>query len=148
MKDHTFSNGSKVPKGARAALPVGPIHFDEKYYKNATEFDGFRFFNLRQQNGDLPDYHAANSSPEHLTFGAGRHIWYIYPSFCFGFGLSLTRFCSPGRFFAVSELKALLGFTLLTYDVKTKDGKRPKDQIFQDMIIPDMTAEILIRKRV
>ena len=56
---------------------------------------------------------------------------------------------SPGRFFAVNEIKLMLAFLLLRYDVKTVvDGVRPADMKFQITIIPDRKAKILFRKRV
>ena len=36
-------------------------------------------------------------------------------------------YSSPGRFFAVNEMKLMLAFTMLRYDVMAKDGKRPED---------------------
>jgi len=54
---------------------------------------------------------------------------------------------SPGRFFAVNELKLMLAFTLLRYDVMTKDGKRPEAKKFMNILLPDMKAEILFKKR-
>ncbi len=54
---------------------------------------------------------------------------------------------SPGRFFAVNELKLMLAFTLLRYDVMTKDGKRPEATKFMNFLLPDMKAEILFKKR-
>ena len=54
---------------------------------------------------------------------------------------------SPGRFFAVNEVKLMLAFFLLRYDVKTENAVRPKDWQFQSQIIPDMSAKILMRRR-
>jgi hypothetical protein len=54
---------------------------------------------------------------------------------------------SPGRFFAVNEIKLMLAFALLRYDFKTKDGKRPANLEFQGRCIPNPSAEILFRKR-
>jgi hypothetical protein len=58
-----------------------------------------------------------------------------------------ASYTSPGRFFAVNEMKLMLAFTLLRYDVRTKDGKRPEDMKFVSILIPDMKAEILFKKR-
>lgn len=55
--------------------------------------------------------------------------------------------CSPGRFFAINEIKLMLAFTLLRFDIKLKDGVRPTDRHFQTFIIPNREAEILYRKR-
>lgn len=54
---------------------------------------------------------------------------------------------SPGRFFAVNEVKSLLAYTLLNYDITTRDGERPMNQTFQNINMPDMKAEILFRRR-
>ena len=54
---------------------------------------------------------------------------------------------SPGRFFAVNEVKSLLAYTLLNYDVTSRDGKRPMNQTFQNINMTDMKAEILFRRR-
>jgi hypothetical protein len=54
---------------------------------------------------------------------------------------------SPGRFFAVNEIKLMLAFTLLRFDIKTQDGIRPPDFKFQGFITSNRNAEILYRKR-
>jgi hypothetical protein len=54
---------------------------------------------------------------------------------------------SPGRFFAVDLIKMILGYMILQYDIKTMDGKRPVDTIFQLARYPDMAAAISIRRR-
>lgn len=57
------------------------------------------------------------------------------------------NFCSPGRFFAVNELKAMLAYVLLTYDVKTVDGERPEQKWFAQQCVPNPTASVMFRKR-
>lgn len=54
---------------------------------------------------------------------------------------------SPGRFFAVTELKLMLAYTLLNFDVKTKEGQRPPNVEIFGSILPNMKAEILYRRR-
>ena len=54
---------------------------------------------------------------------------------------------SPGRFFAVNEMKLMLAFILLRYDVKTKDGKCPEATKFMGFLLPPTKAEILFKKR-
>jgi len=55
--------------------------------------------------------------------------------------------CSPGRFFAVHEVKMMLAFLLLRYDLRTVNGQRPKDLEFEARIIPDINCKLLVRKR-
>ncbi|KAG6885315.1 hypothetical protein C0993_003292 [Termitomyces sp. T159_Od127] len=55
---------------------------------------------------------------------------------------------SPGRFFAVNELKALLAYTLLNYDVAFENnGPRPANAVFNARISADPKAFVLFRKR-
>ncbi|KNZ80774.1 Ent-kaurene oxidase [Termitomyces sp. J132] len=54
----------------------------------------------------------------------------------------------PGRFFAVNELKALLAYTLLNYDVSFEHhGSRPANSAFNTRISANPKASVLFRKR-
>ena len=58
------------------------------------------------------------------------------------------RFCSPGRYFALAELKAMLAWLVLHYDVKMeKEGIFPKPTYFQAHSPPNHTAKVLFRRR-
>jgi hypothetical protein len=64
--------------------------------------------------------------------------------------IKLMKMNSPGRFFAATEIKAVVVHLLLGYDIKLTDeeGGRPKD--VWDMgvfIVPDQNAKISLRKR-
>ena len=54
---------------------------------------------------------------------------------------------SPGRFFAINEIKLMLAFTVLNYDIKMENGASPKVREFGPTVLPDTTARILYRKR-
>ena len=55
---------------------------------------------------------------------------------------------SPGRFFAANELKALLAYILLNYDIKLGgDGRRPPNLFYGTNVVPSVRAEVLFRKR-
>ena len=55
---------------------------------------------------------------------------------------------SPGRFFAANELKALLAYILLNYDIKLGgDGTRPPNLFYGTNVVPSVRAEVLFRKR-
>src|SRR6266571_3346673 len=44
---------------------------------------------------------------------------------------------SPGRFFAVNEVKALLAHVVVTYDIKFEEGKQaPRSRIINSMRVP------------
>ena len=54
---------------------------------------------------------------------------------------------SPGRFFAATEVKALLAHILVTYDFKLEEGKRaPRIRTLGLMQVPEK-ANVMFRKR-
>ncbi|KAJ7660426.1 hypothetical protein B0H17DRAFT_832480, partial [Mycena rosella] len=56
--------------------------------------------------------HMVSTGTDHLPFGTGKHA-------------------CPGRFFAATELKAMLAHLVLNYDVKAEvEGVRPPDNTF------------------
>jgi hypothetical protein len=54
---------------------------------------------------------------------------------------------SPGRFFAVNDIKLIIAYALMNYDFKTKDGKIPANIRFETLVTPDPKAEVLFRRR-
>ena len=55
---------------------------------------------------------------------------------------------SPGRFFAANELKAMLAYIVLNYDLKAGgDGSRPANIYFASSVVPSPTGTVLFRKR-
>ena len=128
-----------LPVGTTVSVPTAPVNQDENIYKNGSEFDGFRFYRMREEEGDTAKTYCVNTNHNFLSFGHGTHAWYDR--------LSHITYRSPGRFFAVNEVKLMLAFFLLRYDFKTENAVRPKDWEFQSQIIPDMSAKILIRRR-
>ncbi|KAF4621783.1 hypothetical protein D9613_012093 [Agrocybe pediades] len=129
LKDFTFSNGLTLPAGTHVAVATNATHMDENIYENPHEFNGFRFLNMRDEDGENIKHQIVSLSPESLTFGTGRHA-------------------CPGRFFAANELKCMLGFIVLNYDVKLPDGMtRPESSWSQGRIAPNNTAKVLFRKR-
>ena len=76
LRPVTFSNGVTIPAGTLLGLPLNSVHTDEEIYPNADEFDGFRFFRLREKEGDdvlAARHQLVTTSPELLGFGLGRH---------------------------------------------------------------------------
>jgi hypothetical protein len=60
---------------------------------------------------------------------------------------------SPGRFFAVNEVKALLAHVLINYEVKfdpslgLKKGELPKGVEFANATAPDGNVVVMFRRR-
>ena len=55
---------------------------------------------------------------------------------------------SPGRFFAANELKAMLAFMVVNYDLKLAgDGARPANVFFGSSVVPAPSGQLMFRKR-
>ncbi|KAG6906247.1 hypothetical protein DXG01_014965 [Tephrocybe rancida] len=130
LKDFTFSDGTTVPKGHTIAVANFSIHHDEKNYSDPSVFDGFRFSKLREQQAEgFSKHQMVALNHDYIVFGHGKHA-------------------CPGRFFAVDELKALLAYVLLNYDVSFENyGPRPADPWFGINIAPDPKVSVMFRKR-
>lgn len=166
LQSHTFCDGTLVPAGAVITVPQLAVHHDSENYEHAGTFDAFRFWRVREKirdesDGDEP--HGADWSnrftgtgPGYVVFGGGRHVWYVSshspspPSSFFRRVLLIGMFggCSPGRFFASMELKCIVAYVLLNYDVKMRnEGERPPDVWFGPFSVPDPKAQVMFRLR-
>jgi hypothetical protein len=59
-----------------------------------------------------------------------------------------SLFYIQGRFFAATELKAMLAHVVMNYDVAAKvEGVRPPDTCFNMSVTPNATAKVRFRKR-
>lgn len=56
---------------------------------------------------------------------------------------------SPGRFFAVNEIKAMFAHILLNYDVQLPNGsmERPPNFTVEGTTVPSRRAKVMFRKR-
>jgi cytochrome P450 len=128
MVDCTLS-GVFLPQGTMLGTNAIEAQFDEDVFgENALEFDPYRFVRIEEETGkkiQLP-----TSTLHTLTFGYGKHA-------------------CPGRFFAAQEMKLLVAYFLIHYDLKLEnpDGKRPKNLWLNAFNMPSSNARVLMRKR-
>ena len=55
---------------------------------------------------------------------------------------------SPGRFFAASELKAMLAYIVVNYDMKiANDGPRPENIYIRFNVVPNPRGAVMFRRR-
>ncbi|KAJ7480645.1 cytochrome P450 [Mycena latifolia] len=131
-----FSNGTVLPYGSFVSVAARPTHYDPANYENPSAFDGFRFARERAEqkvdtdpSKDIFKRHMVSTAVDHLPFGAGKHA-------------------CPGRFFAATELKAMLAHLVVNYDIKAEvEGVRPPNNNFGTMTTPSATGKVLFRKR-
>ncbi|TFK66492.1 cytochrome P450 [Pluteus cervinus] len=129
VKDYTFSDGTIIPAGQYVGLPAQVIHADRNNYPNPEKFEGFRFADLRDSDSESLKHQAVSSGLDHITFGGGHHT-------------------CPGRFFAVTLMKTVLCHILLNYDVKLVEGSPPTTWSLGVLVMPDLKAHVLFRRRV
>ncbi|EKM61840.1 uncharacterized protein PHACADRAFT_112752 [Phanerochaete carnosa HHB-10118-sp] len=121
----TLSDGTFLPKGATVVTPTFATHFDEENYPNATLFDPLRSY--KSDKSVQPQL--ITTSADYVTFGHGKHA-------------------CPGRFFASNELKAMLAYIVVNYDVKPEyEGVRPENLRRGLTNEPNNTARVLFRGR-
>ncbi|KAF7365863.1 hypothetical protein MVEN_00460800 [Mycena venus] len=133
-----FSDGTVLPQGAFLSVAARPAHYDPSNYENPAAFDGFRFARERAEHishydptdsQDIFKKHMISVGVDHLPFGTGKHA-------------------CPGRFFAATELKAMLAHLVINYDVRAEvEGVRPPDMNFGTVTTPSATGRVLFRKR-
>ncbi len=80
-------------------------------------------------------------SLDFIFFGHGKSAWCVHPAELDNFPESLKLVYSPGRFFAVNELKALMCYILMNFDVKT-DDKVPPCMWFSSERFPNPSSKV------
>lgn len=105
-------------------------------YTPPDQFDGMRFYNLRNMPGKESRHQFATAGPESLTFGYGNHT-------------------CPGRFFASNEIKIILVELLMNWDFRLKGDvelnggaeKRPPNVEVDLVITPNPMAMMEFKRR-
>jgi cytochrome P450 len=132
----TTPSGVHIPYGNLCAVPSLAVLSDDGKYPGADEFRPFRFVEMREQinSGNRPEDHVKRSrmsfpatSCDYLAFGNGRQA-------------------CPGRFFAAAELKLMVAYMLLHYDIEMLK-ERPANKWVGLFRLPPPTAKIRVCRR-
>ncbi|KAF5006787.1 hypothetical protein FDECE_6841 [Fusarium decemcellulare] len=127
----TLSSGFSIPAHTTIGIPTQAITMDESLYPEPEKFDAFRFAKIRAAEPELDgrsQYVASNTSS--MSFGYGRHA-------------------CPGRFFAAQEIKAIMAFILLEYDMRFSAGQsRPESFPAETQFLPNPMATVEFKRRV
>ncbi|KPI41256.1 Ent-kaurene oxidase [Cyphellophora attinorum] len=115
-------DGAKLPYGALIGLPTMGIHNDEDIYKDAAN---------EKPTGKSGSNNAGGRSfvsvsPKYHPFGLGRHA-------------------CPGRFFASAELRLLLAYLVLNYDIEHQP-ERVAPQYVGTVLLPPSKATVRVRR--
>ncbi|RGP74498.1 hypothetical protein FLONG3_6057 [Fusarium longipes] len=129
IADMTLPDGTFVPKGTKLEINTCSIHADGDLYENPGEFDGLRFYKMRQGPGQENKYRYSSVGREDLSWGFGRHA-------------------CPGRYLSAVNIKLIMSELLMNYDIRLCDGaSRPPNIEFEVLCSPDPNYEILLKSR-
>ncbi|KAI0800568.1 cytochrome P450 [Fomes fomentarius] len=128
LKDVKMSDGTIIPAGTTVGAASYLLHRDSASYPSPDLFDPFRFATLRESEGEGTKHQFANTSMNYIPFGHGKHA-------------------CPGRFFAANELKAVVCYLLINYDLKLVGDKRPENRTLGYHNMPNPSGEMMFRRR-
>jgi cytochrome P450 len=141
MKPISLSDGTRLPAGTSIIAPQAGISHDERFFQDADTFDALRFYRLRER-----DDQRAREEAEGYVGGGNRWLFTSISDTNVNFGAG--RHACPGRFFAGNEIKLILAYFLLRYEVRLKEGEeRPKPMAYVMTKSPNMTAELEFKRR-
>lgn len=134
----TTPEGVHLPFGAKVAVCAYGIHNDEKNYESPEVYDALRFVKQRQLVDEAAapgvenyikkaNFSMVSTSTEYQAFGHGRHA-------------------CPGRWLGAQELKAVLAYIVLNYDIEPL-SERPRGKWMASTILPPLKATIKVRRR-
>ncbi|OJJ68822.1 hypothetical protein ASPBRDRAFT_198415 [Aspergillus brasiliensis CBS 101740] len=127
LKEVKLSDGTVIPKNGMLAVSAHKL-WDEDVYKDASSWDGYRFYKMRDDPERQTKAQLVTTAPENLAFGHGKHA-------------------CPGRFFAANEVKIALIYLLLRYDWKLPEGTVPKVRHGGFSMTVDPTLKMCVRRR-
>ena len=123
-----LSDGKVIPAGTQICTTSYAVSRDPQFVPH-QDFDGFRYYKLRQQPGESQQYHFSTTDKNHLHFGAGFNV-------------------CPGRWLAGNQLKMMVGELLLKYDFKFLDGQcRPANTNVDEFIFTESDTQVMKKKR-
>lgn len=128
-QDITLHDGTLLPAGTHIAFPLNQVSNDPQLWHEPENFDGFRFFKLRERPGNESRFQFVTTGVDNLDFGHGTHA-------------------CPGRFFASNEIKMILIHLLENYEFKFNHGQdRPESLWTPGGYHPDPSIRIWMKKQ-
>ncbi|KAJ5063253.1 cytochrome P450 monooxygenase-like protein [Bipolaris maydis] len=131
-KPFVLSNGQHIPAGVMIEVPSDAVSFDSTLFTNPDEFDGFRYYKMRENSstGELARSQFVSANERDMLFGYGKHA-------------------CPGRFFAANEIKTVLARMIMDYDIVMPDGRKERYEPIQvdRQVVPNPSNSLLLKRR-
>ncbi|KAH8887206.1 cytochrome P450 [Thozetella sp. PMI_491] len=131
-------DGIRLPRGTMVSILAHQSQTDSDTFKDPFKYDPFRFSRPREAAADaatgrpgLTNLSFVSTSSDYLAFSHGKHA-------------------CPGRFLVDFELKMILAYAVMNYDLEfpeSYESKRPPNTWFSGFGIPPLDAKIRVRRR-
>jgi cytochrome P450 len=145
LKEEGIENkieGWRAPKGAYVGLDVHSVQHDPEIYPVPETYDAFRFSRPKEK-GDMSEADSDTKKGDDHLKSKNTDLITTSESFLpFGHG----RHACPGRFFVSLELKMLLAYMVMNYEVEPL-ATRPPNTWFGQNNLPPFKAKIRVRRR-
>lgn len=135
------SEGWTAPFGAFVSVDQHNRHHDETIYPNPDVYDAFRFSRPREKYE--AEHSDSKDSEEYLKMRSLSMTTTGENFVSFGHG----RHACPGRFLVQHELKMMLAYLTMNYEIPYL-AARPPNQLLGTSIIPPSKATLKVRRRV
>lgn len=139
------AGGWHAPKGTYIGTDVHSVQHDPLIYPNPDNYDAFRFSQPREEADAQKNSTGVNGMTDTVATLRLKNTGIVTTSdifLPFGHG----RHACPGRFFVALELKMLLAYMTMNYEIEPLPT-RPPSRWFGQNLLPPMKATIRIRKR-
>ena len=155
------AEGWHAPKGSYISTDMHGVQHDPEIYPDPETFDMFRFSRPKEDKAAPANGHAANgnaaghqnksatptSAPTPTpTAPTHKNTDVINTSDIF-LPFSHGRHACPGRFLVALEIKIILAYILLNYDIEPLQT-RPERKWMGEVILPPMKQTLRIRRKV
>ncbi|OLN98049.1 Ent-kaurene oxidase 10 [Colletotrichum chlorophyti] len=142
VQSPVISTGHTLPAGTRIGVPVYHVMTSPSTQQSygetagmapANEFDGFRFYKLRQLEGNENKFHYITTTSDYLAWGLGTHS-------------------CPGRFFSSTAIKVLFVEMLRFWDFRLvgdedrKGGPAVAHRLNDFTLTTDVTVPLEIKR--
>jgi len=131
-------DGIALPKGVVVSILSYQSQTDKDVFEDPSKFDPFRFSRIREaateqkdNSSDLANLSFVSTGARNLAFSHGKHA-------------------CPGRFLVDFELKMVIAYMLMNYDIEfapEHNGKRPPNVWRTEVNFPPDVAKIRVRRR-
>lgn len=128
--------GWRAPQGALVVVDMHSVQHDPEIYPDPDTYDAFRFSRPREE---------AEASSVHSEVNGLRNTGLVTTSDIF-LPFSHGRHACPGRFFVSQEMKMLLAYMVMNYEMELFKTRPPNVWAGQTSL-PPMKATIKVRRK-